>query len=143
MHGPTRNLLNQIYQDARMGAAAIELLQPLCLSPEFRQHIDEQLKGYTQIYLDAMDQLTARNLAPDKTPCMARMGLWLSTKKNLWHNRSTDHLAGMMIQGNMMGVISMTGALRQCEGAEEEVIALGKRLLDAEQAHIADMRAFL
>ncbi|MGI6200448.1 MAG: hypothetical protein ACOYJA_06740 [Christensenellales bacterium] len=143
MQGPTRNLLNQVYQDARMGAAAIELLQPLCLPPEFRKHIDEQLKGYTQIYLDALGRLSDRNLPPARVPMMARMGLWMSTKKNLWHNQSTDHLAGMMIQGNMMGVISMTGVLRQSQGADEDALQLGQRLLEAEQAHIDDMRAFL
>ena len=52
-------------------------------------------------------------------------------------------MSGMMIRGSTMGTVQMTRELHRWEAAEEETIALAKKLLQIEERNIQQMKKFL
>ena len=58
-------------------------------------------------------------------------------------DKSPSHLAGMMVQGNTMGVIDMTKALRQNANADAPVLSLGERLLQMQRDNVEEMKTYL
>ena len=49
----------------------------------------------------------------------------------------------MMVQGNTMGVIDMTKALRQNADADAPVLSLGERLLQMQRDNVEEMKTYL
>ena len=58
-------------------------------------------------------------------------------------DKTPSHLAGMMIQGNTMGVIDMTKSLRENQAADPPVLALAQDLLSMQKGNIEEMKPYL
>ena len=49
----------------------------------------------------------------------------------------------MMIKGNTMGLNKMSRNLREYNGADSNIRLLAQKMLDTEETHISEMKAFL
>ena len=62
---------------------------------------------------------------------------------NTLADKSSDHIAEMMIQGSIMGVIDMSRSLKRYSQAESSVKKLGEKLIETEENNIQQMKGFL
>lgn len=73
----------------------------------------------------------------EKKPIFSSIALHLRIDK------TSSHMAEMLVRGNVTGLIDITKALREAEDAEEAVLQLGERLKNAHLKHMEQMLAFV
>ena len=66
-----------------------------------------------------------------------------SAGMDLRRDSSASHVAEMMIKGNTMGLNKLVRSLRDYDRRDSNITLLAKKLLDTEEEHISEMRAFL
>ena len=66
-----------------------------------------------------------------------------AAERDLKRDSSSSHIAEMMIKGNTMGVNKMTRHIRNYDGKDSNIRMLAKKMLDTEEEHIREMKAFL
>lgn len=140
---PNEQLLNAIYQNAKMGEEAISMLLSSTPGEAICADLQTQLQNYTTVATEAANQLIAHKAAPQDNPPMEKVGLWGSVKVNMLTDKSPSHIAEMMIQGSTMGIVDMTKQLKEAGHAEQTVVDLGNSLIQDEQNHIERMKTYL
>lgn len=135
-------LLNSIYQNAKMGSENIAQLLPKINDQNFQSTLMNQLSKYQDIANQANKMLTDLNCSPKK--CMVDT---LTSKAcitfNTLTNTSTSHIAEMMITGNTMGVIDITKKLNQIPHCKEDVCNLCTNLIELEENSAENLKQFL
>ena len=137
------SFLNDIYKNALMGRATIPSLLVITKDVPFRVALDTQLKEYQKICTLTRKLLRNRNQSPTPLPMRARICSLTMTKLQTMFDSSTSHIAEMMIQGNTMGVISITRNIKENKDCDKEIKKLAQKLLKTEQDNIEQMKAFL
>lgn len=136
-------LLNEVYLNCKMGATAIDTLLPRVEDPIFAAELQKMLQQQQTIVHKAATELRSRSTIPAETSTLARAGLWSSLQLHMLSNRQKDHIAEMMIQGDMMGIINLTKAKRAYSGADSAIIELANSVITQEQESIEKMKEFL
>lgn len=136
----TTTLLNTIFQNAQMGVDSTQRLIELVEDKTFLSVLIAQRNRYQDIY-DQVLQMADQELKGQKTinKISTNMMINLQTIKD----KSPSHLAGMMVQGNTMGVIDITKALRENSAADAPVLALGNQLLEMQKNNVEEMKTYL
>lgn len=137
-------LLNFIYQNSEMGVKTIKQLLPMTDNEAFQEHLNAELKEYTQIHEKAKDLLNQHGLKEKEIGEIEKIMAYLAIDMKTLMNKSASHMAEMLIQGGTMGVIDCNKRIRQYEGeAEKDILALMKNLLKVEEDHIERLKKML
>ncbi|MEG2053423.1 MAG: hypothetical protein RR052_00635 [Oscillospiraceae bacterium] len=139
----TQNLLNEICKTCEMGHNTLLQLTTTSENESFCQSMRIQLKAYDIILNEAIVMLEQHELAVPKLNELARMGTFLNIKISTLANKSTRHIADMLLQGTNMGIIEMVKAKKDCPNAEKNVISLTDRLINMQERNIEELKAFL
>lgn len=135
--------LTKIYQNAKMGYDSISYVSKKTDDAELRDAILKQHAQYTDIASEATELLSAEDEIPrDKGP-VSQACLWGSVQMNTMADSSSDHIAEMMMQGNMMGVIELSRDLRRFSDVDAKVTKLAEKLIKTEEDNIQEMKKFL
>ena len=73
----------------------------------------------------------------------SKISTYLMINMQLLTDKSTTHIAEMMIQGSNMGVIDAIKNLNDCEDAEQEIRNLMEKLQKFEEHNIDKLKEFL
>ncbi len=103
----------------------------------------DQLVRYGKIYHVANTMLKSRGAEAKHISPMAKTMTKIAAQRDLKRDSSPSHAAEMMIKGNTMGVNKMVQHLRDYDRGDRNVTLLAKKMLDTEEEHIKEMRAFL
>ena len=136
----TTSLLNTIYQNAQMGVDSTQRLIELVEDKPFLSVLIAQRNRYQDVY-DQVIQMADHELKGQKTIDKLSTNMMINFQPI--KDKSPSHLAGMMVQGNTMGVIDMTKALRQNADADAPVLSLGERLLQMQRDNVEEMKTYL
>ena len=136
----TTSLLNTIYQNAQMGVDSTQRLIELVEDKPFLSVLIAQRNRYQDVY-DQVIQMADHELKGQKT--IGKLSTNMMINFQTIKDKSPSHLAGMMVQGNTMGVIDMTKALRQNADADAPVLSLGERLLQMQRDNVEEMKTSL
>lgn len=139
-----RELLSFVHKNAAMGTVTIPKVLELAQSPGLRQTLADQLTEYREIADRAEEAIRRRGGEPKGPgPVSEAMSTAMLRAKTAL-NKSSSHLAEMMIRGSAMGTVQMTRRLRQCAGgADRGTVELARRLLRAEEQNIQQLKAYL
>lgn len=80
---------------------------------------------------------------PDSIGPMAKMASDVSTKMNTLIDKTSSHIAEMMMQGNMMGVIEITKTIKHNPDADAAALQLARDLLQTQENNIQALKQFL
>ena len=58
-------------------------------------------------------------------------------------DKSSSHIAQMMVKGSANGIIEITKRIRQYEGTVQEAEQLAQELLALEEKHVEDLKGFI
>lgn len=136
------NLLNSIYQNAKMVSENITQLLPKVNDQNFQSILMDQLSQYQGIANKANKMLTDMH-SPPKECMVDKLTNKACLTFNTLTNTSTSHMAEMMITGNTMGVIDITKQLNKIKNCQEDICNLCTNLVEIEEQSVEDLKQFL
>lgn len=137
------DMLNSILQGAEMGCQGITAVRKRVKSHAVNDVLSDHLVRYGKIYHAAGSMLRSRGETPKHIHPIAKTMTRLSAQRDLNRDGSPSHVAEMMIKGNTMGVNKLVHNLRTYDREDPAITLLAKKLLDAEEEHIRELRAFI
>lgn len=136
-------LLNFVYQNAQMGVDSIRQLMGIVENKELKEHLKVQFQGYEDFQETARSMLEEHGFDEKEISMFSKVSTYLMINMQLLTDKSTTHIAEMMIQGSNMGVIDAIKNINECEGAEREIRNLMEKLQKFEEHNIEKLKEFL
>ena len=137
-------MLNYILQNAEMGCQGIKNVRKgVKNSVAVDSVLCEQLVRYGKIYHVANTMLRSRGAEVQHIRPVAKTMTKIAEQRYIPRDPAPSHAAEMMIKGNTMGVNKMVQHLRDYDRNDRNVTLLAKKMLDTEEEHIKEMRAFI
>ena len=136
-------MLNCILQNAEMGCQGISGVRRRIKHKAVDSVLCTQLVRYGKIYSAANSMLKSRGVEARRISPVAKTLAGLAAQRDLRRDASSSHIAEMMIKGNTMGVNKMVRHLRNYDRANPNITLLAKKMIDTEEEHIRELRAFI
>ena len=137
-------MLNFIYQNSQMGVETLNQLIPMIDNEAFKKRIEAQLKEYEQIHEEAKKLLNRHGYDEKGIGALEKIMAYLMIDMKTLMDKSSSHIAEMLIQGSNMGIIDAVKRINQYEKeAEKEVTALVRRLLEFEENNVERLKEAL
>lgn len=136
-------MLNYIYQNSQMGIETIGQLAEITPDKEFKEHLHSQLEEYRYINNRAKEKLAQNGCEEKDISSLVKISAYLSIGMKTLIDRSTSHIAGMLMQGSVMGVVDVTRNIGKYSEACGGILELADRLLRFEECNINTLKKFL
>jgi len=136
-------LLNFVYQNSEMGVNTIEQLIEIVKDENFRVQLDSQLNEYKDINRAAREKLNENGYDEKGIGTLDKIKTYLMINLQTQNDKSTSHIAEMLIIVSNMGVINAIRNIRKYSAAEPSILALMERLLRFEENNIQELKNFL
>ena len=136
------SLCCDVYRNAKMGAEAIINLLPSLNDEKLESELTVQLSRYEEFAAEAEKRLSELGEKPlEESPFsrfMAKMGI----KMNTMIDKTSSHVAQMIIEGAVMGITDLQKRLNAAEdyGKAE---AIAKKLIAFEEDTVERMKEYL
>ena len=143
MKNQNTEFLTKIYQNAKMGCDSISYVSEKTDDANMKQSLQKQNTEYNDIASQAAELLNENGETAKEKGAMSHACLWGSVQMNTLADKSSDHIAEMMIQGSIMGVIDMSRSLKRYSQADSSVKKLGEKLIETEENNIQQMKGYL
>ncbi|KMT22470.1 hypothetical protein [Clostridium cylindrosporum] len=135
--------LNYIYQNAEMGKSTINQLLGISEDESFKRVLESQLKEYNEIFDIANNKIQENDKEGKGIGLLTKLSTYLMININTLRDKTSSHIAEMMIRGSTMGIVDITKKLKEYSNASEDIRGLGDRLLKFEQDNVEEMKKFL
>ncbi len=138
-----QKLLDAVLKTAQMGRFGIETVMEQAVSPNLKQELRTQKSQYDAIENEA-HRLAAhygwklRGLSPALRWMSAAM-----SRASVLGSAPDSRIAGMLVQGNAMGIIKGMRYLHRTEGCEAPIMELAQELVAREQDNLQNAQPFL
>ena len=126
-----------------MGCGSISYVSEKTDDADMKQSLQKQNTEYNDIASQAAELLNENGETAKEKGAMSHACLWGSIQMNTLADKSIDHIAEMMIQGNAMGLTKITRRLGEYDGEDKAIRGLAGKLLSTEQNNIEQMKRFL
>lgn len=133
-------LLQSIYGNATLGKAALGRLIKRCADSNLRRLMAEQFAEYHEIQDEAEKLLKASYLEP-KQPFFAPLKKHIHF--NLMLDRTSTHMAEMLMHGSLLGIVDIARDRREFTAASEEARELARKLLVTEENNLRSLQRYL
>lgn len=143
MKNKNLELLNSLYQNTSMAISALSVIIPKTKDTKLKGELQAQLDNYHNQSEQIRKDIYALNSEPEDISMMAKKTSDLSITMSTLTNKSTGHIAEMMIQGTNMGVIDINKLLNQTQSIDENVKTQAQNILSSEQQYIDRLKSFL
>lgn len=137
------DMINNIYQGADMGFQGTELLIKKSEDNEFTKKLHEYVSSYKDIKKQAAEMLERKGKTPQGSGAMEKAGLFFGVQMNTLLDKSSSHMAEMLIEGSTMGIIEGVKQKNSFEDADPECEKLADKFLNLQQTFIDDMKQFV
>lgn len=132
-------------ENAQMGTTSIKKLTEIVSDPNFKEMLKKQFSEYSLISNKASEIIkeNSNENAKDASALQkAQIYMMINIKTLL--NKTPDNIAGMLMQGSVMGIIQITRRLKQYENLiSQDLKELGEKLLKIEEQNLIECRNFL
>ena len=136
-------MINYIYQNAQMGQDTLTHLLKIAEDADFRKMLESQKNEYKRIFDECDKRLSQTNSETKGIGKMAEMSTYLMINMKTLVDKTSSHIASMIMQGSVMGIIDITKNLKKYENAEQSILSLGERLLQIEEDNLDECKKFL
>ncbi len=136
-------LLNYIYQNSQMGVITINELLKMIEDNNFKLHLEKQLEGYTTYHKKAKEMLNQNGYDEKSISLFDKIKTYTMLNLQTLTNKTTSHIAEMMVIGSNMGVIDAIKNLKKYKDAEPNIVQLQQELLTFEENNMVELKKFL
>ncbi len=139
----TRQDISDLYKNVTMAQNSIKTLLPYVEKQEITKILHKQVEQYDH-YIEQIGTL-GENLNFDPTPApkmfiaMANMGI----RAKMMTDKSITHVAKIMLQGTLNGIIDLYRMMRENETVHPDVALLEKQVLRYEEGCFESMKSLL
>ncbi len=136
-------LLNSLLKTVQMGQVGIQSVQDSAIKTELQEALSSQLKEYDTIEEEVLRLASNRGWQLEEISGSVRAMSGMMSRAKLMGGDRDSKIAGMMIQGNMRGIIKGLKGQHQSQRTDGQVQALSEKLLSTEDNNIDQMKPFL
>ena len=138
------DMLQFLLQTAQMGrGSTLHLLRKIPSTSSIYRLLVQQAKEYQKILQRAKRQLYARRQSPKSVRPIKLQMIWLATDMKLLRDRRDTHIAQMMIQGSVMGILETIKRIHQYDGSQQQILQLAQDTLDMQKRQIRQLEEFV
>lgn len=139
----SKDILSSLLKTTQMGQVGIRSVIKAAEAPQFKAALRSQLEEYNKIEKEAYALAKERGWALNELHPMARSMADMAARSKLMYGKNDSKIAGMMVQGNIRGVIKGLKNLHRYHQNDGSITALSQKLLDCENENIQQMEGFL
>ena len=136
-------LLNFIYQNSQMGVETIDQLEKIVEDKDFKKYLKEKHEGYCKIHKDAKEKLNSHGYDEKGISSFEKLRTYLMINMQTLTDKSTTHIAEMMMIGSTMGIVTAIRNLNDYNNAGSDVIKLMETLKAFEEKSYNDLQEFI
>ncbi|WP_455683458.1 hypothetical protein [Thomasclavelia sp.] len=136
-------LLNFIYQNSQMGVETIDQLEKIVEDKNFKRYLKEKYEGYCKIHKDAKEKLNSHGYDEKGISSFEKMRTYLMINMQTLTDKSTTHIAEMMMIGSTMGIVTAIRNLSDYSNAGNDVVKLMETLKAFEEKSYNDLQEFI
>ena len=136
-------LLTAIYQNCQTALQSIDNIMPSIKSDALTRELTNEESEYNIITQECEMIAKSENVNIKDNNMFEKIRLWGSIKMSTLTDKSTTHVAEMLLLGTFMGMIQCIKDLADHPSANEEIIHLCKRLQELENKNIENLKNFL
>lgn len=136
-------LYNALYQNAEMGTSSIKKIFPKVYDTKLKNELRMQLSNYKEQTNQIVGKMKSQHLKPQPLPKMVKLMSQIGITLNCAKDKSTEHIAEMLIQGTNMGVIKINKAINHSLTASPKLVQEAKKMLSKEQQYIDNLKSYL
>ena len=139
----TYKLLQSIVENARTGADACGQLLKKTEDAKMCEELMLEKQHYEQCARDAEKAVSDMGEHPHPKGMAARMGMWMGMEFNTMIDKTSTHIAEMLIEGATMGVVEMTKAKNTFPDAGAHAQGIASDFIVKQQEAIERLKGFL
>ena len=136
-------LLTSIYQNVQTALQSIDNIMPSVKSDALLSELSNEENEYNVLNEECEMLAKSENINIKDNTIFEKIKLWSSIKMSTLTDKSTTHVAEMMLLGSFMGTIQCVKDLTEHSSANEEIIALCKKLQDLQEKNIQNLKNYL
>ena len=136
-------VLNEVSKIAKMGMDSISYLAPKVSDKEMRKVLVAMYSQYGNTQNQINQHFEKYGEIPDSTPFRDKMMSFAGVQFNTLKDRSNSHIAEIMIQGTLMGVIECQKILNCGLDVQKSTTELIKDFNKFQRSNIDKLNAFL
>ena len=139
----TRRLLEAITENARTGEDACEQLLRKVEDVEMQRELVLEKKNYLAAAEDAERRLEEMGVPVKHKGAMARMGMRMGMQMNTMMDKTSTHIAEMLIEGATMGIVEMNKARNSLPEADAQAQGIASNFVIKQQEAIDRLKKVL
>ena len=136
-------LLFEVYQNARIGMDAIDMILPKTKDLGLIGDLSAQRSRYLDVAKKAAQHLLDCNVFPADHNMLGKSALWASVQFSTLLDATPKHLAQLMINGSRKGVDELNVLLAQHMQAEQQTADLANEFIALEQNNMEKLNTYL
>lgn len=136
-------LLDAIYKNAHMGVDGIKNILPAVEDGKMKRALTKQEQKYSEIVQSASQKALPYEAELKELNIFTKGMSYTSIKLKSMMDKSTSHLADMLVQGTTMGITDVIKKQGENQLASEDIIQLAKDLQRAEEEFVDTLKTFL
>lgn len=139
----TRHAISDLYKNVTMAQNCVKTLLPYVAEQDVTKALHKQVEQYDS-YIEQIGTI-GQTLNFDPTPApkalmaMANMGI----RAKMLTDKSTTHVAKIMLQGTLNGIIDLYRLIKENETIHPDVALLEKQVLRYEEGRLENAKAWL
>lgn len=142
-HSRDAEFLTKVYKNAKMAADSIVTVTSKVTDSNLLSDLKDQHSQYESISAKATTNLAKENILPKEKNIASQTAVWSGIQMNTMFDKSPDHIAELMIQGSVMGIIDMTRTIREYDDISDNIKNIGYDLVTAEEKNLQRMKNYL
>lgn len=145
MRASTREVLDRIYKNARMGSTSLIDIMSKVKDDRLRSDLTVQLTGYEDYASKAASLLEADGVTPEEENIMTKAGAKMGMAVNTMMDSTSSHIAEMVIKGSNMGITDLTKLINRYGESDcsPEALRLVDEMIRFEKHNLTKMKAYL
>jgi len=136
-------ILNEIGKAVRMGLSSITFVSEKVEDEKMKEDLSTQYAEYGKILDKVNTGFEKYGEIPDEEPMKDKMMSWTGVQINTLTDKSNSHIAELMIQGNLMGMIEAQKLLNHSPKMEQEVKDILNEFINMQNNNIEKMKTYL
>lgn len=136
-------ILNEIAKATKMGLDSITFVSDKVEDEKMKEDLSSQYAEYGKILDKVNTQFEKYGEIPDDEPMMQKMMSWTGVQMNTLADKSNSHIAELMTQGNLMGIIEAQKLLNHSPEMEQEIKDILNEFINLQNNNIEKMKQYL
>lgn len=136
-------VLNFIYQNSQMGVDTIEQLEKMVADKQFKKYLKDKYDGYCEIHRLAKAKLNNHGYDEKGISSFEKIRTYLMINLQTITDKSSSHIAEMLMIGSTMGIINALRCLTDYPKASKDILDLMNKLKEFEEKSYGDLQTFI